>query len=60
MQQWIDGLVREFKIDYEAEDWAESRDTVRKLRFFQKVMNDIHQAEDRILDDEDFDLDDEF
>ena len=60
VQQWIDGLVREFKIDYEAEDWAESRDTVRKLRFFQKVMNDIHQAEDRILDDEDFDLDDEF
>lgn len=60
VQQWIDGLVREFKMDYDAEDWAESRDTVRKLRFFQKVMNDILKAEDRILDDEDFDLDDEF
>lgn len=60
VQQWIDGLVREFKIDYEDEDWAESRDTVRKLRFFQKVMNDILKAEDRILDDEDFDLDDDF
>ena len=47
-------------MDYDAEDWAESRDTVRKLRFFQKVMNDILKAEDRILDDEDFDLDDEF
>ncbi|WP_173910939.1 Fe-S protein assembly co-chaperone HscB [Acinetobacter sp. Marseille-Q1618] len=60
VQQWIDGLVREFKIDYADEDWADARDTVRKLRFFQKVMNDIDKAEDRLLDDEDFDLDDDF
>ncbi len=60
VQQWIDGLVREFKLDYQDEDWAEARDTVRKLRFFQKVMNDIDKAEDRLLDDEDFDLDDDF
>lgn len=60
VNQWIEGLVREFKIDYDEQDWAEARDTVRKLRFFQKVMNDILKAEDRILDDEDFDLDDEF
>ena len=60
VQQWIDGLVREFKIDYEDEDWTEARDTVRKLRFFQKVLADINKAEDRFLDDEDFDLDDEF
>ena len=60
VNQWISGLVREFKIDYLDEDWAEARDTVRKLRFFQKVMNDIEKAEDRLLDDEDFDLDDDF
>ncbi|SPL71239.1 Fe-S protein assembly co-chaperone HscB [Acinetobacter stercoris] len=60
VQQWIDGLVREFKIDYDGEDWAEARDTVRKLRFFQKVMNDIDKAEDQLLDDEDFSLDDDF
>jgi molecular chaperone HscB len=60
VQQWIDGLVREFKIDYDGEDWGEARDTVRKLRFFVKVMADIEKAEDRILDDEDFDLDDDF
>ncbi len=60
VNQWIVGLVREFKIDFEEQDWAEARDTVRKLRFFQKVMNDILKAEDRILDDEDFDLDDDF
>lgn len=61
VQQWIDGLVREFKIDYSEEDWAEARDTVRKLRFFQRVLNDIDKAEDQLLDDEDsFDLDDDF
>ncbi|MEQ1320643.1 Fe-S protein assembly co-chaperone HscB [Acinetobacter guillouiae] len=60
VQQWIDGLVREFKIDFEDEDWAEARDTVRKLRFFQKVMNDIDKAEDQLLDDENFSLDDDF
>ena len=60
VQQWIDSLVREFKIDYTEEDWAEARDTVRKLRFFQKVMADIDKAEDRFLDDDSFDLDDDF
>ena len=61
VQQWIDSLVREFKIDYAEEDWAEARDTVRKLRFFQRVMNDIDKAEDRMLDEhESFDLDDDF
>lgn len=60
VQQWIDGLVREFKIDYSDEDWAEARDTVRKLRFFVKVMADIDKAEDRFLDDDHFDLDDDF
>lgn len=60
VQQWMDSLIREFKIDFAEEDWAEARDTVRKLRFFQKVMNDIEKAEDHLLDDEDYDLDDEF
>lgn len=60
VQQLIDGLVREFKIDFEEEDWAEARDDVRKLRFFVKVMHDIDKAEDRFEDDDSFDLDDEF
>jgi molecular chaperone HscB len=52
VNQWIDGLIREFKIDYADEDWAEARDTVRKLRFFQRVLNDIDKAEDQMLDDD--------
>ena len=47
-------------VDFEAEDWAEARDDVRKLRFFVKVMHDIDKAEDRFEDDDSFDLDDEF
>lgn len=60
VNQWITGLVREFKIDYTDEDWPEARDTVRKLRFFVKVLADINKAEDRFLDDDSFDLDDDF
>lgn len=58
--QWVDGLIREFKIDYLDEDWSEARDTVRKLRFFQRVLNDIDKAEDQLLDEDSFDLDDDF
>lgn len=60
VKQWVDGLIREFKIDYSDEDWSEARDTVRKLRFFQRVLNDIDKAEDQLLDEDSFDLDDEF
>ena len=60
VNQWVQGLVREFKIDYAEEDWAEARDTVRKLRFFQRVLNDLDKAEDQLLDDDSFDLDDDF
>lgn len=61
VQQWVDGLVREFKIDYSEQDWAEARDTVRKLRFFRNVLLDIDKAEDKLFDDEQFDaFDDDF
>ena len=60
VQHWIEGLVREFKIDYAEQDWTEARDTVRKLRFFQRVMNDIDKVQDQLLDDDSFDLDDDF
>ena len=40
-------------IDYDEQDWAEARDTVRKLHFMANFLLDIRAAEDR-LDDEDF------
>lgn len=59
--QWLHGLSNEFKIDYAEQAWDEARDTVRKLRFFQKVLADIDVAEDRLLDDDlDSSFDDDF
>lgn len=58
--QWLQSLSREFKIDYAEQDWAEARDTTRKLRFIQKVLTDIDKAEDRFDDDLDAAFDDDF
>lgn len=59
--QWIQGLMNEFKIDFAEQEWNDARDTVRKLRFFQKVLTDIDVAEDRLLDDDlDNSFDDDF
>lgn len=52
-------LVETFKSQYNQQQWHEARDIVRKLKFYQRVLNDIDQAEDRLFDDN-FDLDDEF
>lgn len=60
VQQWLQSLSREFKIDYQEQDWAEARDTTRKLRFMQKVLADIDKAEDRFDDDLDAAFDDDF
>lgn len=57
VNQWIDGLVRQFKLDYHEKDWAEARDTVRKLTFFCHVLADIAKAEDALFEEDEF-LDD--
>jgi molecular chaperone HscB len=54
IDQWIQALSNEFRIDYAEEDWAEARDTCRKLAFMQKILNDIDSAEDQFDDLEDF------
>ncbi|HEY4713607.1 MAG TPA: Fe-S protein assembly co-chaperone HscB [Aquirhabdus sp.] len=54
ISQWIQALSNEFRIDYAEEDWAEARDTCRKLAFMQKILNDIDSAEDQFDDLEDF------
>lgn len=61
IEQWVDGLVREFKIDFAEQDWSEARDTMRKLRFFRHVLIDIDKAEDKLFDDDQFNaFDDDF
>jgi molecular chaperone HscB len=54
ISQWIQALSNEFRIDYAEEDWAEARDTCRKLAFMQRILNDIDSAEDQFDDLEDF------
>jgi molecular chaperone HscB len=61
IEQWMNSLMREFQLDFEAQEWAEARDTVRKLRFFRHVLADIDKSEDKLLDDDQFSsLDDDF
>lgn len=58
LQQWLEALCSEFQIDWDAQDWAEARDTARKLAFIQKVLADLDRVEDR-FDDLDAHLDDD-
>ncbi|MFZ3193329.1 MAG: Fe-S protein assembly co-chaperone HscB [Moraxellaceae bacterium] len=59
LQQWLEALCREFQIDWMEQDWAEARDTARKLAFIQKVLADLDRIEDR-FDDLDDQLADDF
>ncbi|GAB3042921.1 Fe-S protein assembly co-chaperone HscB [Acinetobacter apis] len=58
IRQHIVDLSQDFKTQYHAKTWDAAQETVRKLQFFQRVLNDIDKAEERLLDD--FDLNDDF
>ncbi len=51
-QDWLNNLIREFQLDYQQEDWAEARDTVKKMQFMQKLVSEIHEQIARIEDEE--------
>ncbi|MFN3587591.1 MAG: Fe-S protein assembly co-chaperone HscB [Moraxellaceae bacterium] len=57
VEDWLQSLGREFVLDYGAEDWAEAADTVRKMQFMAKLLDDIVDREAR-LEDDDYDNDD--
>lgn len=59
INQHIIDLSQEFKTQYHAKTWDLAQETVKKLHFYQRVLNDIDKAEERLLDD-DFDLNDDF
>lgn len=56
-EDWLQGLGREFSLDYREQDWAEAADTVRKMQFMAKLLDDIVDREARLEDDE-YDNDD--
>ena len=55
-EDWLHNLVREFAIDYRAGDWPEAGDTVRKMQFMSRFIEEVRQQEAQ-LEDDDFDED---
>lgn len=55
---WLQNLAREFAIDYRDGDWSEAGDTVRKMQFMSRFIEEVCQQEAQLEDDEfDEDLD---
>jgi molecular chaperone HscB len=55
-QDWLDSLGREFAIDHREGEWAEAADTVRKMQFMSRFIEEVATKEAR-LDDEDLEED---
>jgi molecular chaperone HscB len=52
-EEWLGNLGREFSIDYREGDWAEATDSVRKMQFMARIIEEVRAAEARLEDDED-------
>ena len=52
-RDWLDNLLREFPIDYAAEDWHEAADTLRKMQFMQRLLDEIREQRERLEDEQD-------
>lgn len=57
-EDWQAALGREFALDYAEQDFAEATDTVRKMQFMSRFIEEVRGREARLEDDED-DYDDE-
>lgn len=51
-QEWLDNLGREFALDYRQADWSEASDTVRKMQFMLRFIEEVGAQEARLDDDE--------
>lgn len=56
---WLDSLGREFALDLREGDLAEAADTVRKMQFMSRFIEEVRAREARLEDDGDDDYDDE-
>lgn len=50
-RDWRDSLLREFPLDYAAQDWQEAQDTLRKLQFMERLLAEIGERRDRFEDE---------
>lgn len=55
-EDWLASLGREFVIDYREADWREAADTVRKMQFMSRFLEEVATQEARLEDDFDEDL----
>lgn len=55
---WLQSLGREFALDHREQDWAEAADTVRKMQFMSRFLDEVQDAEAR-LEDAEYENDDE-
>jgi molecular chaperone HscB len=60
-EEWLESLGREFALDYADSDWAEATDTVRKMQFMSRFIEEVSDKEARLEDAEyeNDDLDDD-
>lgn len=56
-EDWLGNLGREFSIDYREQDFVEAADTVRKMQFMARFIQDIRAREARLEDEDDYDPD---
>ncbi len=50
-QDWLDSLLREFPLDYQSQDWLEAADTLRKMQFMTRLLEEIREQRERLEDE---------
>lgn len=50
-QDWLNALLREFPLDYAAEDWPEATDCLRKMQFMSRLLSEIREQRERLEDE---------
>lgn len=58
-EDWLASLGREFAIDHREGEWAEAADSVRKMQFMSRFIEEVRAREARLEDEED-ELDEEW
>ena len=48
---WLDALLREFPLDYVAQDWPEATDCLRKMQFMTRLLAEIREQRERLEDE---------
>ncbi|MDQ8037079.1 MAG: Fe-S protein assembly co-chaperone HscB [Pedobacter sp.] len=51
-EDWLASLGREFAIDYREQEWAEAADSVRKMQFMSRFIDEVSDKEARLEDAE--------